>query len=108
MIYGALWFALIAAVRGEPFIIEWSTRYVLSILWLAIVSTVVGFAAYLTLLGRIGPGRVAYSTVLFPVIALLISMLFEGYVWTASAALGVVFVLIGNAVVLSKGQGAPV
>jgi drug/metabolite transporter (DMT)-like permease len=108
MIYGALWFALIAAVRGEPFIIEWSTRYVLSILWLAIVSTVVGFAAYLTLLGRIGPGRVAYSTVLFPVIALLISMLFEGYVWTASAALGVVFVLIGNAVVLSKGQGARV
>ena len=104
MLYGTLWFAAIAVVRGEPFIIEWSQRYIISIVWLAIVSTVIGFAAYLTLLRRTGPGRAGYSTVLVPVVALAISTLFENYVWTLSAAAGVVLVLVGNVVVLSTSQ----
>ena len=104
MVYGTLWFALIALLRGEPFIIEWNARYLLSILWLAIPSTVIAFAAYLTLLGRIGAGRASYSTVLVPVVALAISTFFEGYHWTLAAAFGVVLVLIGNVIVLSKRQ----
>jgi drug/metabolite transporter (DMT)-like permease len=107
MVYGTLWFALIALLRGEPFIVEWSTRYLLSILWLAIPSTVIAFAAYLTLLGRIGAGRASYSTVLVPVVALVISTMFENYHWTLAAALGVVFVVVGNAIVLSKRRDAP-
>ncbi|MEX0589581.1 MAG: DMT family transporter [Xanthobacteraceae bacterium] len=106
MVYGTLWFALIAALRSEQFIVEWSARYLLSIFWLAIPSTVVAFAAYLTLLGRIGAGRASYSTVPVPVVALAMSTMFEGYAWTLSAAIGVVLVLIGNVIVLSKGQGA--
>lgn len=101
MVYGALWFALIAVVRGEPFIVEWSARYFMSIAWLAIPSTVIAFSAYLTLLGRIGAGRASYSTVLVPVVALIISTVFENYVWTLWAGIGVLFVLIGNVVVLS-------
>jgi drug/metabolite transporter (DMT)-like permease len=105
MVYGTLWLVLVAALRGEPFIVEWSARYLLSILWLAIPSTAIAFAAYLTLLGRIGASRASYSTVPVPVVALAVSTIFEGYAWTLSAALGVVLVLIGNVVVLSKGQG---
>lgn len=106
MLYGTLWFALIALLRGEPFIVEWSARYLLSILWLAIPSTVIAFAAYLTLLGRVGAGRAGYSTVLVPVVALLLSTAFENYVWTLPALLGVVLVLIGNVIVLSRGRRA--
>jgi drug/metabolite transporter (DMT)-like permease len=104
MVYGTLWFALIALLRGEPFIVEWSARYFLSILWLAIPSTVIAFAVYLTLLGRIGAGRASYSTVLVPVVALALSTFFEGYHWTLIAGLGVVLVIIGNVIVLSKRQ----
>jgi drug/metabolite transporter (DMT)-like permease len=104
MVYGTVWFALIALLRGEPFIVEWSATYLLSILWLAIPSTVIAFAAYLTLLGRIGAGRASYSTVLVPVVALALSTFFEGYHWTLAAAFGVVLVLIGNVIVLSKRQ----
>jgi drug/metabolite transporter (DMT)-like permease len=104
MLYGALWFALIALARGETFTVEWNARYLLSIAWLAIPSTLIGFAAYLTLLGRIGPGRASYSIVLVPVVALVISTFFENYVWTLAALIGVVFVLVGNVVVLSGGQ----
>jgi drug/metabolite transporter (DMT)-like permease len=103
MLYGALWFAAIALVRGEAFTVEWNARYLLSIAWLAIPSTVIGFAAYVTLLGRVGAGRASYSTVLIPIVALAMSTLFEGYQWTLPAAVGVLFVLIGNVVVLSTG-----
>jgi drug/metabolite transporter (DMT)-like permease len=106
MLYGAVWFALIALARGETFTVEWSARYLLSIAWLAIPSTLIGFAAYLTLLGRIGPGRASYSIVLVPVVALVISTFFENYVWTFAALIGVAFVLAGNVVVLWRGQRA--
>jgi drug/metabolite transporter (DMT)-like permease len=107
MLYGALWFAAIAVVRNEAFAVEWSARYLLSIAWLAIPSTVIGFAAYLTLLGRVGAGRASYSTVLIPVVALAMSTFFENYVWTLSAAIGVLFVLSGNVVVLSAPRSTP-
>jgi drug/metabolite transporter (DMT)-like permease len=104
MLYGTLWFATTALLRGETFTVEWSARYFLSIFWLAIASTVIAFAAYLTLLGRIGASRASYSTVLFPLVALAISTMFEDYTWTIFATLGVIFVLVGNVVVLSAPQ----
>jgi drug/metabolite transporter (DMT)-like permease len=106
MLYGTLWFAVMAVARNEPFVVEWSARYLLSIAWLAIPSTVIGFAAYLTLLGRVGEGRASYSTVLIPVVALAMSTFFEDYEWTLSAATGALFVLVGNVVVLSAPQSA--
>jgi drug/metabolite transporter (DMT)-like permease len=101
MLYGTLVFAAVALGRGEPFIVEWTARYVISIGWLAVTSTVIGFAAYLTLVGRVGPARAGYATVLVPVVALVISTLFEDYRWTLTGALGVALVLAGNAWVLA-------
>jgi drug/metabolite transporter (DMT)-like permease len=69
-----------------------------------VVSTVVAFAAYLTLLGRIGAARAGYSTVMFPVFALLISTVFEGYAWTPYAIAGLALVAIGNVLVIATGS----
>ncbi len=104
MLYGALWFAIIALLRGETFTVEWTARYLGSVAFLTVPSTVIAFAAYLTLLGRVGAGRASYSTVLVPVVALVISTFVEDYHWTLAAILGVVLVLIGNVIVLSKAQ----
>jgi drug/metabolite transporter (DMT)-like permease len=46
--------------------------------------------------GRIGPDRAAYSTVLFPIVALTISTVYEGYHWTPMALCGLALVLAGN------------
>ncbi|WP_029075848.1 DMT family transporter [Kaistia adipata] len=102
MAYGTAILALIAAALDKPFIIDWSFQYIASLLWLALLSSVIAFAAYLTLLGRIGTGRAGYSTVLFPVFALLISTFAEGYQWTAFAIAGLVLVMVGNVIVLGK------
>ena len=46
--------------------------------------------------------RQAYCTVLFPVVALNISVFLEGYQWTAPALLGLGLVMLGNVLVFRK------
>lgn len=102
MAYGALLLFLFALLSRATFNFDPAFPYVASLLYLAVFGSVVAFAAYLTLLGRIGADRSAYATVLFPVIALGLSTLFEGYVWTAGAAAGVGLVLLGNLLALAR------
>jgi len=102
MIYAALLLGLYCLMTGRSFAIEMSGSYVGTLIYLAVVSSVFAFGAYLTLLGRIGAARAGYATVLFPLVALTVSTIFEGYVWTPSAILGVVCVLGGNALMLRR------
>ena len=100
MAYGAGLLGLFALVNGSPFIIELTPLYLLSLAWLVVISSVITFACYLTLVGRIGPGRAGYATVMFPAFALLISTAFESYQWTAFALAGLCLVVTGNIIML--------
>ena len=102
MLYGASMLCLYCLISGTPFAFEWNTRYIGSLLYLVIPGSVIGFTAYLTLVGRMGPERAAYCTVLFPVVALNVSAFAEGYQWTAPALVGVVLVMAGNVLVFRK------
>lgn len=102
MAYGALALGLFALLAGKSFLFDFSPRYVVSLIYLALFATLIAFASYLTLLARIGPERAAYATILFPIIALLLSTLFEGYHWTPLALGGVALILLGNAIALIK------
>ena len=100
MVYGMLFMAIIAFLRGHPFIIDMSPSYLFSLVWLILISSVMTFACYLSLVGRIGPGRAAYATVVFPVFALLISARYEGYVWSVAALSGLALVIVGNLIMI--------
>jgi drug/metabolite transporter (DMT)-like permease len=102
MLYGAFFMFLLAIFRGAQLEFDTSASYIFSLLYLAIFGSVIAFGSYLTLLGRIGLDRAAYVTVIFPIIALLLSTVFEGLQWGAAQLVGVALVLLGNAVVLSK------
>lgn len=91
-----------AAAAGVPWVIDTSPRYVGALLYLAIPGSVIGFTAYLTLVGRLGPERAAYSTVLFPVVALNVSAWAEGYRWTLPALAGLALVMAGNVLVFRR------
>lgn len=101
MVYGAGFSAFIAFISGAEFIIEPTASYILSLVWLAVTATVFAFWCYLTLLGRIGSARAGYATVMFPIVALLVSTIFESYQWSLLAIIGVALALAGNALVLS-------
>ncbi|MNE13911.1 putative DMT superfamily transporter inner membrane protein [compost metagenome] len=102
MVYGAMMLAVFCVVSGVPFSMEWNARYIGSLLYLVVPGSVIAFTAYLTLVGRMGPERAAYCTVLFPLVALNVSAVAEGYQWTAPALLGLVAVMAGNVLVFRK------
>jgi drug/metabolite transporter (DMT)-like permease len=104
MTYGFVFIALYSWARGLPFAFDPSPAYVLSLVHLSLGATVIGFWSYLTLVGRIGPDRASYASVVFPVVALALSTLFEGFAWTAADVLGVLLVLAGNGLVLTRGR----
>ncbi len=100
MAYGALLDTLYAvATAGWP---TWDPRgeYALGLAYLAVGASVVAFSVYYRLIRRIGPGPAAYSSVVVPVIALVLSTLFEGYRWTPLAAGGAAVALAGLAIAL--------
>ncbi|AXO89740.1 DMT family transporter [Pseudomonas parafulva] len=102
MVYGATLLGLYCLVSGVPFSVEWNARYIGSLLYLVIPGSVIAFTAYLTLVGRLGPERAAYCTVLFPLVALNVSAFAEGYQWTPPALLGLLAVMAGNVLVFRK------
>ena len=101
MAWSALLSLLIAAALARDFNFSMQMGYVISLAYLAIFGSAIAFGCYLALIRRIGPARAAYSSVLFPVVALAISTLVEGYRWTLIAAVGIFFTLAGNWLILS-------
>lgn len=102
MLYGTVLIATIALVRGDNFTPQWTFSYLSALLYLAIFGSVIAFGAYFTLVGRIGPSKAAYSTLLFPLVALTLSTLYEGYVWQVNAIVGLVLILLGNLVMFAR------
>ena len=105
MAYGSALMAVYALITHAPFTIDVSPPYLASLLYLSVFGSIIAFGAYLTLVGRIGADRAAYATVLFPLVALAISSVFEDFDWTPLALAGVALVLVGNVLVVGRGLG---
>ena len=105
MTYGAGLMVLLALVSGKPFDFMATPLYVGALLYLSVFASVIAFWSYLTLVGEIGPDRAAYATLLFPIVALGLSTVFEDYVWTLPAILAVCLILGGNLLTLRKPAG---
>jgi len=99
MTYGTVLLCILALARGNVFNFDPSPSYVVSLAYLSLFGSVLAFTAYFALLRHIRPEQAAYATVLFPVVALTLSTLFEGYQWSASAGIGVGFTLFGNVLI---------
>ena len=110
MFYGAVLTGVWSLLAGHPFVFDGSAGYVISLAYLSIFGSIVAFGAYLTLLGRIGAHKAGYAMVMFPVVALILSMLFEGLHLSLSIVIGTLLVLAGNVFVLETrpSTGKPV
>ncbi|MBE0371088.1 DMT family transporter [Pseudoalteromonas aurantia] len=98
MVYGCVCLLSIIFFKKLSFNFEFTTLYVGSLLYLSIPATVLGFTAFLVLVNRIGASNAAYILVCTPVIALTMSSMFEGYIWTLSAGVGLVLICLGNVI----------
>jgi drug/metabolite transporter (DMT)-like permease len=104
MMYGAIFVAIYAVLAGQQFVFDRSAAYVASLLYLALFGSVIAFVAYLTLLGRIGADRAGYTAVAIPVVALVLSTLFEDLHWDAAMLCGLGLCLAGNVLVLARSR----
>lgn len=102
MFYGAILTGAVALVSGHEFNFDATFTYITSLAYLAVFGSVIAFGAYLTLLGRIGAHKAGYVTVMFPVVAVILSMAFEGLQLSGIIVTGTALVLLGNLLVLKK------
>lgn len=102
MFYGALFTGVYAVTQGLPFNFDLSTEYIVSLAYLTVFGSIIAFGAYLTLLGRIGAHKAGYSMVMFPVVALSLSVLFEELRVGPTTVFGIALVLMGNLFILQS------
>jgi drug/metabolite transporter (DMT)-like permease len=102
MAYGSLAMALVVLVSGTSITIDLAAPYLLSLVYLALFGSVIAFGCYLSLVGRVGAGRAAYVTLLFPVVALGLSTIWEGYAWSVPGVCGIVLILFGNYLAMAR------
>jgi drug/metabolite transporter (DMT)-like permease len=106
MLYSAALSALFAlALPGEgprfalPSPLE-APSWWLSLAYLSVAGSVIAFACFLVLQQRVGPGPASTVGVMTPVLALVVSTLFEGFHPVALTWLGVALAVAGNVLIL--------
>lgn len=102
MAVGAAVLLLLVLFTRQEMIVPTDPLYLSALLYLAVFASVIGFTTYLMLVSQIGSAQAGYATVIFPVVALAVSTIFEDYVWTLPAASGVTLALLGNLVMFGK------
>ncbi|MBA4048011.1 MAG: EamA family transporter [Sphingomonas sp.] len=91
--------AIAWAITGPP-VVEWRSGYLIGIAYLGVFASAIAFTLYFGVLRVIGPAKAAYSSVIVPVIAMLLSTAFEGYRWSGLAVGGSALAIAGLVIAL--------
>ena len=102
MLYGSLVTLFVTQVRGAELLFENSISYISSLLYLSIFGSIFAFVSYLKLLEKVGPGRAGYVGVVMPVLALMISTIFEKLEWQIDLIIGLPILIIGAILVINQ------
>ena len=102
MLYGSLVTFFVTKIRGAELLFENSISYISSLLYLAIFGSIFAFISYLKLLEKVGPGRAGYVGVVMPVLALIISTIFEKLEWQIDLIIGLPILIIGAVLVINQ------
>ena len=107
MTYGALTLLVVVLLFDDPVRVPVTWPFLSSLFFLAIIGSIVAFWSYLTLLGRVGADKAAYAMIVFPIWSLMLSWMFEGFVWTPVKVAGVAIILIGNMFIIKRPRIKP-
>jgi drug/metabolite transporter (DMT)-like permease len=102
MSYGVIFIFTAAMFNGAEFTIPTNPHYYYSMFYLSVFGSVLAFGSYMQLVKQMGSDKAAYVVLVYPIIALILSTVFEGYQWHLEAFIGVAVVLLGNAVAMGK------
>ncbi len=94
--YGSVLLAIYVVATGREWTFDTRWPYMVALLYLAVVGSVVAFLLYYGLARRRGYSSASYIAALTPLVAMLMSTLFEGKHWGTSAIGGVALVICGQ------------
>ncbi|HEV2080501.1 MAG TPA: DMT family transporter [Allosphingosinicella sp.] len=100
MVYGVIANALFAFTVYGPPVIETRATYWIGVVYLGLLASALAFTIYFAIIRAIGPGKAAYSSVIVPIVAMTLSTIFEGYVWSPLAVAGGVLAMAGMLIAL--------
>jgi drug/metabolite transporter (DMT)-like permease len=101
MVYGAALSCVVVAVSAQPLALPSAPSWWLSLAYLSIAGSVIAFACFLALQQRVGPGPASTIGVMTPVLALVVSALFEGFRPVALTWIGAALAMAGNVLILA-------
>jgi drug/metabolite transporter (DMT)-like permease len=104
MLYGAAVCTLVALLQGQSFALPAAVSWWLSLSYLALAGSVLAFACFLTLQERIGPGPTASVGVMTPLLALLVSAVFEDFDPDVLTLTGAALAVGGNVLMLRRAR----
>jgi len=104
MLYGAAAALLVALLQGQSLALPTAVSWWFSLLYLALVGSVLTFACFLTLQERVGPGRAGAIGVMTPLLALTVSMVFEGFHPDVLVLTGAALAVAGNVLMLRRAR----
>ena len=102
MLYGSFVTLLITQIKGTELLFEYSFSYIASLAYLSIIGSIFAFIFYLKLLAKVGAGRAGYVGVVMPVLALMISTIFEDLEWQTDLIIGLPILIIGAVLVINQ------
>jgi drug/metabolite transporter (DMT)-like permease len=102
MLYGAMICTVIASLQGQDFAPPPVAAWWISLLYLSLAGSVLTFACFLTLQERIGPGPTGTIGVMTPLLALVISMIFEAFRPDLLVLAGAALAVAGNVLMLRR------
>lgn len=100
MFYGAGVSLAVSLALGRSLTFEPTLPYVASLLYLALMGSVLAFGGFFTLMQRIGPARAGYIGVMVPIVALVVSSFFEGFHFHVLTFAGIAVSVLGNVLIL--------
>jgi drug/metabolite transporter (DMT)-like permease len=107
MLWGTAMNAVLALFLNGPPVFDTSARYLGGVLYLGVFASAIAFTCYFSVIRDVGPARAAYSSVLTPILAMIISTVVEDYRWSWLAAAGGVVALAGLLIALSARRPDP-
>ena len=102
MLYGSLITLMITQIKGTELLFEYTFSYIASLVYLSVFGSIFAFIFYLKLLEKVGAGRAGYVGVVMPVLALLISTVFENLEWQIDLIIGLPILIIGAVLVINQ------
>jgi drug/metabolite transporter (DMT)-like permease len=102
MVYGGAACLAVALARGGALELPSAPAWWISFAYLVLAGSIVAFACFLTLQDRIGPGPTGTIGVMTPLLALLLSVAFEGFRPDRYTAAGALLAVLGNVLMLGR------